>query len=348
MEYMFAVKHRFDYTPSDCVAFHDAIEQKCMPIVRKLAEDRKAALGVDTLRPWDIAVDPHGLAALKPFDSASDLIEKTSNLFHRMGEGLGDMFDTMRDGGYSLDLDSRKGKAPGGYQASRDRKRMPFIFMNAAGLPRDLDTMVHEAGHAFHYMLCRHDDLVWNRSAPLEFAEVASMSMESMAYPFLDEFYNKDECKRAIRKHLEGVVSTLPWVATIDAFQHWIYLNPEHSREERTAKWLELGKRFGGSVDWSGLESQQEAVWHRQLHPFEVPFYYVEYGIAQLGALQMWLHYRKDPKSAIAAYKKGLTLGASRPLPELFEEAGLRFDFSLEMVGELMEAVQEELDNTAH
>ena len=348
MEYMFAVKHRFDYTPSDCVAFHDAIEQKCMPIVRKLAEDRKAALGVETLRPWDIAVDPHGLAALKPFDSASDLIEKTSNLFHRMGEGLGDMFDTMRDGGYSLDLDSRKGKAPGGYQASRDRKRMPFIFMNAAGLPRDLDTMVHEAGHAFHYMLCRHDDLVWNRSAPLEFAEVASMSMESMAYPFLDEFYNKDECKRAIRKHLEGVVSTLPWVATIDAFQHWIYLNPEHSREERTAKWLELGKRFGGSVDWSGLESQQEAVWHRQLHPFEVPFYYVEYGIAQLGALQMWLHYRKDPKSAIAAYKKGLTLGASRPLPELFEEAGLRFDFSLEMVGELMEAVQEELDNTAH
>jgi len=348
MEYMFAVKHRFDYTPSDCVAFHDAIEQKCMPIVRKLAEDRKAALGVDTLRPWDIAVDPHGLAALKPFDSAGDLIEKTSNLFHRMGEGLGDMFDTMRDGGYSLDLDSRKGKAPGGYQASRDRKRMPFIFMNAAGLPRDLDTMVHEAGHAFHYMLCRHDDLVWNRSAPLEFAEVASMSMESMAYPFLDEFYNKDECKRAIRKHLEGVVSTLPWVATIDAFQHWIYLNPEHSREERTAKWLELGKRFGGSVDWSGLESQQEAVWHRQLHPFEVPFYYVEYGIAQLGALQMWLHYRKDPKSAIAAYKKGLTLGASRPLPELFEEAGLRFDFSLEMVGELMEAVQEELDNTAH
>lgn len=348
MDYMFAVKHRFDYTPSDCVAFHDAIEQKCMPIVRKLAEDRKAALGVDTLRPWDIAVDPHGLAALKPFDSADDLIEKTSNLFHRMGEGLGDMFDTMRDGGYSLDLDSRKGKAPGGYQASRDRKRMPFIFMNAAGLPRDLDTMVHEAGHAFHYMLCRHDDLVWNRSAPLEFAEVASMSMESMAYPFLDEFYNKDECKRAIRKHLEGVVSTLPWVATIDAFQHWIYLNPEHSREERTAKWLELGKRFGGSVDWSGLESQQEAVWHRQLHPFEVPFYYVEYGIAQLGALQMWLHYRKDPKSAIAAYKKGLTLGASRPLPELFEEAGLRFDFSLEMVGELMEAVQEELDNTAH
>ncbi|MBT4529993.1 MAG: M3 family oligoendopeptidase [Phycisphaerae bacterium] len=347
MGYVFAEMHRFDYTPDDCVVFHDAIEQKCMPIVRKLAEERKAALGLDTLRPWDLSVDPCGLDALKPFDTADDLIEKTSKLFHRMGEGLGDMFDTMRDGGYSLDLASRKGKAPGGYQASRDRKRMPFIFMNAAGLPRDLDTMVHEAGHAFHYMLCRHDDLVWNRTAPLEFAEVASMSMESLAYPFLDEFYTEAECKRAIRKHLEGIVNILPWVATIDAFQHWIYLNPEHTRDERTAKWVELGKRFGGGVDWSGLEAEQEAAWHRQLHPFEVPFYYVEYGIAQLGALQMWLQYRQDPQAAITAYKKGLSLGASKPLPELFETSGLQFDFSLEMVGELMLVVEEELDKNA-
>ncbi len=345
--YMFAVKHRFDYTPEDCLAFHDAIEQTCMPIVRKLAEERKQALGVETLRPWDIAVDPHGHAPLKPFDTADDLIEKTSKLFHRMDTGLGDMFDTMRDGGYSLDLASRKGKAPGGYQASRDRQRKPFIFMNAAGLPRDLDTMVHEAGHAFHYMLCRHDDLVWYRGAPLEFAEVASMSMESLAYPFLDEFYSQEECKRAIRKHLEGIVSVLPWVATIDAFQHWIYLNPEHTAEERTAQWLELGERFGGGVDWSGLEAEQEAMWHRQLHPFEVPFYYVEYGIAQLGALQMWLKYRENPEVAIASYKEGLTLGASRTLPQLFEAAGLEFDFSAEMVGNLMKVVEEELDKNA-
>ena len=348
MGYMFAVKHRFDYTPEDCVAFHDAIEQKCMPIVRKLAEERANALGKETLRPWDMAVDPHGLDPLQPFTTADELIERTSKLFHRMGEGLGDMFDTMRDGGYSLDLASRKGKAPGGYQASRDRKRMPFIFMNAAGLPRDLDTMVHEAGHAFHYMLCRHDDLVWYRNAPLEFAEVASMSMESLCYPFLDEFYSEDECKRAIRKHLEGVVSTLPWVATIDAFQHWIYLNPNHTREERTAHWLELSERFGGGVDWSGLSAEHEAVWHRQLHPFEVPFYYVEYGIAQLGALQMWLQYREDPKNAIELYKKALALGSSRPLPELFSAAGLQFDFSVEMVGKLMDAVEEELTQTAH
>ena len=345
--YMFAVKHRFDYTPQDCIAFHDAIEQTCMPIVRKLAEERKEALGLETLRPWDLAVDPQGLAPLKPFDTADDLIEKTSKLFHRMDVELGGMFDSMRDGGYSLDLASRKGKAPGGYQASRDRQRKPFIFMNAAGLPRDLDTMVHEAGHAFHYMLCRHDDLVWHRGAPLEFAEVASMSMESLAYPYLNEFYTEDECKRAIRKHLEGVVSTLPWVATIDAFQHWIYLHPEHTREERTAHWLELEERFGGGVDWTGLGMEQEAVWHRQLHPFEVPFYYVEYGIAQLGALQMWLQYRNNPEVALVAYKEGLALGASKPLPELFETAGLKFDFSVEMVGELMKTVEEELDKNA-
>ncbi len=342
--YMFAVKHRFDYTPEDCLAFHEAIENECMPIVRKLAEERKQALGLDTLRPWDLAVDPHGHAGLRPFDSADDLIEKTSKLFHRMDESLGEMFDSMRDGGYSLDLASRKGKAPGGYQASRDRQRKPFIFMNAAGLPRDLDTMVHEAGHAFHYMLCRHDDLVWHRGAPLEFAEVASMSMESLCYPFLDEFYSPEEIKRAIRKHLEGIVSVLPWVATIDAFQHWIYLNPEHTCEERTAQWLELGERFGGGVDWSGLESEHEAVWHRQLHPFEVPFYYVEYGIAQLGALQMWLKYRENPTAAIKDYKNGLSLGASRTLPELFEACGLKFDFTTSMVSTLMKTVAEELD----
>ena len=353
MEYAFAEKHRFDYTPDDCTAFHDAIEQTCMPIVRKLEEERKSALGIDSLMPWDIAVDPHGHAPLKPFDTADELIEKSSTLFHKMDEGLGEMFDSMRDGGYSLDLDSRKGKAPGGYQACRDRQRIPFIFMNAAGLPRDLDTMIHEAGHAFHSMLCKDEDLVWYRSSPIEFAEVASMSMESMAYPFLGEFYNEEETTRAIRKHLEGIVNTLPWVATIDAFQHWIYTNPQHTREERTAHWLLLSDRFGGregfggGVCWDGLDMEREAVWHRQLHPFQVPFYYVEYGIAQLGALQMWMHYRKDPKAALDAYKNGLSLGGSKPLPELFSGAGLKFDFTADMVASLMTTVQEELDNHA-
>ena len=347
MEYAFAEKHRFDYTPDDCTAFHDAIEQTCMPIVRKLEEERKSALGIDSLMPWDMAVDPHGHAPLKPFDTADELIEKSSTLFHKMDEGLGEMFDSMRDGGYSLDLDSRKGKAPGGYQACRDRQRIPFIFMNAAGLPRDLDTMIHEAGHAFHSMLCKDEDLVWYRSSPIEFAEVASMSMESMAYPFLGEFYNEEETTRAIRKHLEGIVSTLPWVATIDAFQHWIYTNPQHTREERTAHWLTLTDRFGGGVCWDGLDMEREAVWHRQLHPFQVPFYYVEYGIAQLGALQMWMQYRNDPQAALDAYKNGLSLGDSKSLPELFSAAGLKFDFTADMVASLMETVQEQLDKHA-
>ncbi|HIN09757.1 MAG TPA: M3 family oligoendopeptidase, partial [Phycisphaerales bacterium] len=347
MGYMFAEKHRFDYTPDDCLAFHDAIEQTCMPIIRKLEEERKSALSIDHLMPWDTAVDPHGHAPLKPFDTADELIEKSSKLFHRMDTGLGEMFDTMRDGGYSLDLASRKGKAPGGYQACRDRQRIPFIFMNAAGLPRDLDTMIHEAGHAFHSMLCKDEDLVWYRSSPIEFAEVASMSMESMAYPFLGEFYNEEETTRAIRKHLEGIVSTLPWVATIDAFQHWIYTNPQHTREERTTYWLTLTDRFGGGVCWDGLDMEREAVWHRQLHPFQVPFYYVEYGIAQLGALQMWMKYRNDPQAALDAYKEGLSLGGSKPLPELFNATGLKFDFTADMVASLMTTVQEELDNHA-
>jgi len=344
--YMFTVKHRFDYTPDDCFSFHDAIEKTCMPIVRKLAKDRKDALGVDTLRPWDLAVDPHGLPPLRPFETADELIEKSSSMFHKMGAGLGDMFDSMRDG-ESLDLDSRKGKAPGGYQALRDRQRKPFIFMNAAGLPRDLDTMVHEAGHAFHSMLCREDDLLWYRESPIEFAEVASMSMELMVYPYLNEFYSEEECGRAIRKHLEGIVLVLPWVATIDAFQHWIYCHPKHSRDERTAQWLTLCERFGDCASWDGLESEHKAMWHKQLHPFEVPFYYVEYGIAQLGALQMWLKYRENPDEALDAYKCGLSLGGSKPLPQLFESAGLKFDFTADMVTELMATVEAELDKHA-
>ncbi len=347
MGYMFAEKHRFDYTPDDCKAFHDAIEQTCIPIVSTLEEERKSALGIDHLMPWDIAVDPHGHAPLKPFETADELIMNTSKLFHRMDRELGDLFDTMQDGGYSLDLASRKGKAPGGYQACRDRQRIPFIFMNAAGLPRDLDTMVHEAGHAFHSMLCKEEDLIWYRNPPIEYAEVASMSMESMAYPFLDEFYTEEESTRAIRKHLEGVVTTLPWVATIDAFQHWIYTNPHHTRGERTAQWLSLSDRFGGNVCWDGLDMEREAIWHRQLHPFEVPFYYVEYGIAQLGALQMWMKYRDDPQAALKAYKNGLSLGGSQPLPALFNAAGLKFDFTANMVASLMETVQEELEKHA-
>ncbi|MEE4299515.1 MAG: M3 family oligoendopeptidase [Pseudomonadales bacterium] len=341
-DYMFTAKHRFDYTPEDCEAFHAAVEETCVPVYRELNNERRSLLGVDTLRPWDLAVDVKGRDPLRPFEKADEMVEKTSRLFHRLDPSLGSMFDSLRDG-TSLDLDSRKGKSPGGYQASLDRQRRPFIFMNAAGLHHDLQTMVHEAGHAFHAMLCREDPLLHYRSSPLEFAEVASMSMELLAHPYLDEFYEAEQRDRARRDHLEGLARILPWIATIDAFQHWIYTNPDHTRADRTAKWLELDERFGAAVDWTGLEDFRSVGWQRQLHLFEVPFYYIEYGIAQLGALQLWLKSRENEADALEHYRRALSLGGSRPLPELFQTAGLEFTFNAPTVKRLMDAVQDEL-----
>jgi oligoendopeptidase F len=251
-------------------------------------------------------------------------------------------------GGACLDLDSRKGKAPGGYQSMRDRDRKPFIFMNAAGLSRDVETMVHEAGHAFHSMLAIDEPLLHYRHAPLEFCEVASMSMELLTMPYWEgasSFYpSKEDADRARRKQIEGSVSMLPWIATIDAFQHWVYTNPKHTRKQRTAQWLALDGRFGHAVSWQGLDRFRETTWQRQLHLFGVPFYYIEYGIAQLGALQLWVKSLEDGQAAaLAAYKKGLSLGGSRPLPDLFAAAGLKFDFGPETVSRLVDRVEKEL-----
>ena len=335
-------KHRFDYTPEDCMAFHDGAEQICVPVYRQLNRERVDALDVHPLRPWDLAVDVRGRAPLRPFENADELVQRTSRLFHRMNSSLGELFDSMRDG-ECLDLESRKGKAPGGYQFQRDRSRKPFIFMNAAGLQRDLETMLHEAGHAFHSLLCRDEPLVSYRHSPTEFAEVASMSMELLAFPYLDEFYDTEEADRARRGHLEDLSKTLPWIATIDAFQHWIYTNPAHSRLERTQSWRKLNERFGASVNWDGLETHLETMWQRQLHLFGVPFYYIEYGIAQLGALQLWQQSRRDERAALNHYHRALSLGGSRPLPELFASAAMKFDFSPDIMRGLMDEVKIEL-----
>ncbi|MCI0630427.1 MAG: M3 family oligoendopeptidase [Phycisphaerales bacterium] len=347
LEYTFKRKHRFDYTPAHCEAFHRGAEEVCVPVYRQLNAERAKALKVDRLRPWDLGVDIKGRAPLRPFEKADDLIEKTSRVFHRMDSSLGKMFDSMRPPevpeGDCLDLDSRKGKAPGGYQQMRDRQRKPFIFMNAAGLQRDLETMVHEAGHAFHSMLCKEEPLVDYRHSPLEFAEVASMSMELLTYPYLGEFYSEQDASRAKRTHLEDLAKMIPWIATIDAFQHWIYKNPNHTRAQRTTQWLELDAGFGAAVDWTGLEKYREVVWQRQLHLFCVPLYYIEYGIAQLGALQLWLQARRDQKRALENYRKALMLGGSRPLPELFGAAGLKFEFGPGTMRGLMDEVQGEL-----
>jgi len=341
--YAFRTKERFDYTPQDCLQFHEAIEQSVVPLLRSLQERRRRALGVDVLRPWDLAVDEQGRPALRPFAGADELCDKVHTVFTRIDLELADQFAQMRSGAL-LDLESRKGKAPGGYMATFEERRVPFIFMNAVGLQRDVRTLLHECGHAFHTYAARREPLIDYRSAPLEFAEVASMAMELLAYEHFDLLYDGGDLSRARRTQLEGIVDVFPWIATIDAFQHWLYTHPGHTRADRREHWLTLRRRFGGFESFAGYEEALGHFWQRQLHLFQVPFYYVEYGIAQLGALQVWQNARRDQARALGAYRAALALGGGRPLPQLFEAADIRFDFTIDTLGPLMEAVRSELE----
>jgi oligoendopeptidase F len=342
-DYQFEAYERFDYTPQDCFDFHAAIEQTAVPLKREIQRRRKEEMDVDALRPWDLSVDPKGRDPLRPFEQVDDLTRKCSTVFHRVDPVLGQQFDAMVQAGW-LDLDSRKGKAPGGYQASFDEERRPFIFMNAVGLHRDVETLLHEGGHAFHSMACRDEPLVAYRHCGMEMAEVASMGMELLAYEHLDVFYSGDDLERARREQLEGIIGVFPWIATIDAFQHWLYTNPDHTVDQRTEYWLSLLDRFGGMEDYSGLEPARQAMWQRQLHLYQVPFYYIEYGIAQIGALQLWQNARADREQALRQYRSALALGGSRPLPELWAAAGLKFDFKRDTLEPLVNAVNDELN----
>lgn len=344
LEHAFRSKRRFDYGPADCARFHASIERVVMPLVRELDERRRLALRLETVRPWDAAVDPEGAAPLRPFTDGHDLASKASEVFRRLDPRLGGLMEELTSGD-ALDLDSRKGKAPGGYQYMRDRSRAPFIFMNAAGLHRDVRTMVHEAGHAFHSQLTRAEPLVHYRHTVTEFAEVASMAMELLTMAHWDVFYpNPHDLRRARREQLEGVVFLLPWVATIDAFQAWIYTHEGHDPADRRAEWMRLHDAFGRVVDWSGLDDECAYSWHRQPHLFTSPLYYVEYGIAQLGALQLWLRSLDEgPRAALDDYVRALSLGGTRTLPELFEAAGIRFDFGEGLLARLIGAVRREL-----
>lgn len=328
-EFVWRQTKRFDYTPADCGRFAEMTEKWVVPLVKRLHARRQARLGVETLRPWDLAVDPAGLAPLKPFaaDDIPKLVSGCAAAFDAVSPELGADFRRLKPG-RNLDLDSRKGKAPGGYQASLEEVREPFIFMNAAGLQNDVIVLLHEAGHAFHFQAACHDPIVFLRGAPLEFCEVASMSMEWIAIPHLHEFYGPEDLARAAEQLAERVVTLFPWIATVDSFQHWIYTHPGHTPDERAAEWLRLTDRFGGGTDWTGLEDLRRREWMRQLHLYHYPFYYIEYGLAQLGALQLWLHAKQDAPAAVAAYRKALALGGTRPLPELFAAAGVRFDWT--------------------
>lgn len=341
--YMFRALERFDYTPAHCQAFHAAVEQVLVPLKRRMQEHRRREMGLDRLRPWDLAVDALGRPPLKPFESESQLLDRCQTVFERVDPELAAQFERMRREKL-LDLSSRKGKAPGGYMTTFERRRLPFIFMNSVGRHDDVHTMLHEAGHAFHAFAARQEPLVAYRSAPMEFNEVASMAMELLCEDHLGEFYDVADHRRAVREDLEDVVTILCWIATVDAFQHWVYLHPQHTREQRAAAWRDTLNRFGGIEDWSGYEHYRDTMWHRQLHPFTVPFYYIEYGIAQLGALQVWLNSRRDYADAVRRYRSGLALGGSRPLPELFAATGARFDFSRATIEPIVAAIQAELE----
>ena len=344
--YMFKAMHRFDYTVEDCLTFHNSIEKVCMPIVREINEKRRSSFNLEILSPWDVneksgsGPDIEGKNPLRPFDNVGEMVQKLSELFHKMSRDLGNKFDKLVEMD-TLDLETRKGKAPGGYQYYLEKSRVPFIFMNAAGLQGDLETMIHESGHAFHSLYCGHLDLIDERNYPIEFAEVASMSMELLTQDEWQIFYdNDDEVNRAILSHLEGVVFLLPWIATIDAFQHWIYANPNHTREERTEYWLSLRDRFGSKMDWKDNEDFRELSWQQQGHLFGVPFYYIEYGIAQLGALQLWQTHRKSPEKALKDYENAMKLGNTKILPELFAAAELKLGFDEKHVGSLINEVK--------
>ncbi len=341
-DYAFRRLGRFDYTPEACMQFHAAVEAEIMPVVREFQAARREQLGLPSLRPWDLSVDPLNRPPLRPFDQVEQMVSRTQTIFDELDGELAGGYRRMQDLRL-LDLANRKGKAPGGYQSTLAEARLPFIFMNAIGVQRDVETLLHEAGHAFHALAAREDDLYAYRSAPIEFCEVASMSMELLGNEFLEAFYTTPEANRARRTHLEGIMGIFPWIATVDAFQHWIYTHPGHTRAERTTAWLDLMKRFGGDVDWSGYEAARANLWHRQLHIFIHAFYYIEYGIAQLGALQVWANSKQNKAAALKSYKNALGLGGSRPLPELFQAAGCRFEFSRATMAPLVALVRSEL-----
>ena len=344
-DYMFAAMGRFDYTPEDCFEFHAAVREAVVPLLHDMAQQRKDALGVEKLRPWDAKVDPQGRPPLKPFASGDELLAKTIRCFTRLDPFLGDCLRIMKAMGH-LDLESRKGKAPGGYNYPLDEIGVPFIFMNATSNLRDMVTLLHEGGHAVHSLVTR--DLALNsfKHTPSEVAELASMSMELLTMDFWDEFFDNDEdLRRAKVQHLESIIETLPWVATVDKFQHWMYENPAHSEAERTDAWVRIYQEFGDSVtDWAGLEKYRAYGWQRQLHIYQVPFYYIEYGIAQLGAIGVWKNYRENPEQGLQGYLDALKLGYTAPISQIYEAARVPFDFSKKHIMALMDFVREELE----
>ncbi len=344
-DYRFAELGRFDYTKEDCFNFHAAVKEHVVPLVEKIYAKKKKKLGLDTLRPWDTEAEPAGVEPLHPFNTGEELTEKTIVCFEALNPFFADCLRKMKELGH-LDLESRKGKAPGGYNCPLAESGAPFIFMNAAGQMHDVTTMVHEGGHAVHSFLAHPLELSAFKEYPMEIAEVASMAMELFSMDYWQVFFNNEEDLNRAKEHqLERTITIFPWIATIDKFQHWIYENPYHTVEERTEVWMEILQEFSsGVVDHSGLEEYRKTAWQRQLHLFEVPFYYIEYGIAQLGAIGLWKQFKRNKEQALMNYMNALSLGGTKTLPGLFEAAGLKFNLSPDYIQSLMEFVNEEYE----
>lgn len=353
--YVFREYGRFDYTPDDCLIFHQAIETAVVPAALRIYEKKRTRLGLSQLRPWDILVDTNDQPSLKPYQGQDQLIQGALNILNQVDVALGRYFAVMAEENL-LDLQTRPGKALGGYCATLPKQKRPFIFMNGVGLHDDVQTLLHEAGHAFHVFETANIPLIWQTDAPMEFCEVASMSMELLAAPYLTRdfggFYTPVEAARARIEHLEGIITFLPYMAVVDAFQHWVYTHPREaaSSDNCDNAWNNLWVRFMPGVDWTGYENVQMSGWHRKLHIFGVPFYYVEYGMAQVGALQVWRNARQDQAQAVAAYRQALALGSTKTLPELFAAAGAEFRFDTAMLTDLVNLIEttvEELETVA-
>ena len=344
-DYKFQSMGRFDYTKEDCFNFHESIAQEIVPLIADIQKERKANLGLAVLKPWDMSVDPNGNQPLKPFEGGEELLDKCIECFDKVRPYYGACLRKMKEMGH-LDLVSRKGKAPGGFMYPLYESGVPFIYMNSVGLLRDAVTMVHEGGHAIHSFYTKDMELTAFKSTPSEVAELASMSMELISMEHWDVFFgDKEEWKRARKEQLQGVLETLPWVAMVDEFQHWLYENGNHTHDERHDKWLSISKRYGtGMVDWSSHKEFQKTAWQRQLHIYEVPFYYIEYGMAQLGAIAVWRNYKQNSEKALDDYDSALKLGYTKSIGEIYEAANVKFDFSASYVKELADFVKSELE----
>lgn len=344
-DYKFVELGRFDYTKEDCYQFHEAVKLHVLPLIDKIYARKKQKLGLDILKPWDTEAEPAGTKPLRPFTDGKDLYEKSVTCFEQLHPFFADCLKKMNALKH-FDLESRKGKAPGGYNCPLAESGAPFIFMNAAGQMSDVTTMVHEGGHAIHSFLSHNLSLSAFKEYPMEIAEVASMSMELFSMDHWQSFFdNESDLNRAKEHQLERTITIFPWIAIIDKFQHWVYENPSHTIEERTTIWTNILKEFStNSIDYTGLDAFRAIGWQRQLHLFEVPFYYIEYGIAQLGAIGMWMQYQKNPKQALENYMNALALGGTKTLPELYQTAGIEFNFSPNYVKTLMDFTNNQLE----